>query len=269
MRSTALSAWFESNAAALSQQPVDSSLIVQIVSTALGSTVNLLTTTVLTLLIFFFMLAAAVSLSGRSASGEFTDHPALARITGLTENVRRYLVITTVVNLLVGAADMVFLLILGVDFALLWGIASWLLGYIPAIGFWLALIPPAVLAWAESGPLTALWVVLGYWLINGSVENLLKPRMLGQGLRISPVVVFVSLFVWGWLLGAIGALLAIPLTLLILIILESFESTRWLVVLLQPADQEEAEKGEARRRLRQTWERAKGVVSGDNSSADI
>jgi predicted PurR-regulated permease PerM len=239
-------------------------MIVNLAGSILGAVVNVLVASVLTLLIFFYMVGAAVSFSGQPADAVPVTHPALTRISDLTFEVRRYVTITTTVNFLVGLGDALLLWALGVDFALLWGILSWILGYIPSIGFWLALIPPAILGWAESGPRTALIVFLGYWLINGTVENLVKPKLMGEGLRISPVIVVVSLFVWGWLLGAVGALLAIPLTLLVLKVLEGFESTRWLIALLRPAaTTAEAEKGEARRRLARMWERVKETTRND------
>jgi predicted PurR-regulated permease PerM len=242
---------------------IDSSLIVQAGGAVAGASVSLLISTALTLLIVFYMVAAATSFSRRSDGTAPTSHPALSRIADLTVEVRRYVTITTTVNMLVGLGDALLLWVLGVDFALLWGILSWILGYIPSVGFWLALIPPLILGLAESGYQTAIFVLLGYWLINGSVENLLKPRLMGESLRISPVIVIVSLFVWGWLLGAIGALLAIPLTLLVLKFLEGFESTRWLIILLRPTtDVEEDEKGKAQRRLTQVWERVKGATQG-------
>jgi predicted PurR-regulated permease PerM len=142
-----------------------------------------------------------------------------------------------------------------VDFALLWGILAWFLGYIPSIGFWLALIPPVILAWAQYGVTTALIVFAGYVLINGSVQNILQPRMMGERLQISPVVVFVSLFVWGWLLGGIGAILAVPLTMMILIVLDSFDGTRWLVVLVRfSPGHTEGERREALGRVQGMWD---------------
>ena len=104
-------------------------------------------------------------------------------------------------------------------------------------------------------------------LINGTVENLVKPRMLGRELKISPAVVVIALFVWGWLLGAVGAILSTPLTLLILSILEGFDSSRWITVLLRTAGTGEvantAEQQAAFGRVRGLWDRGVAVVRGD------
>ena len=138
--------------------------------------------------------------------------------------------ILTGINFLVGLGDAVFLMFLGVDYALLWGLLAWFMGYIPSIGFMIALVPPVLMAYVQYGLQTALVVLVGYILINGGVQNFIQPKLMGQGLRISPVVVFVGLFVWGFLLGGIGAIVAVPLTLLVLIIMENFEGTRTVAV---------------------------------------
>ena len=147
-------------------------------------------------------------------------------MTALTEDVRKYMTVLTGINFLVGMGDTVFLMILGVDYALLWGLLAWFMGYIPSIGFIIALIPPVLMAYAQYGLQTALVVLVGYILINGGVQNFIQPKVMGQRLKISPVVVFVGLFIWGYLLGGIGAILAVPMTLLVLIIMENFEGTR-------------------------------------------
>lgn len=185
----------------------------------------------ITLLIFVFMVGAALSMRGGSMEGVNFDAPMFRSLTVLTGDVRKYMVLTTGINFVVGLGNTFLLLVLGVPYAVLWGVLAWIMGYIPAVGFWIALIPPVILAFGQQGPTVALIVFIGYVLINGSVENIIKPRIFGQGLRISPLVVFVSLFVWSWLLGGIGAILAIPLTLLVVSVLENFEVTRWMAAL--------------------------------------
>ena len=135
-----------------------------------------------------------------------------------------------------------FSCILGVDYAVLWGLLAWFMGYIPSIGFIIALIPPVLMAYAQYGLETALIVLVGYILINGGVQNFIQPKLMGQRLKISPVVVFVGLFIWGYLLGGIGALLAVPLTLLVLIIMENFEGTRPLAILMRYTGEEKEEE---------------------------
>jgi predicted PurR-regulated permease PerM len=218
----------------------------------------------LVMLIFAFMLSSALALPSSARLGLRTDHPLVQQASALTTDVRRYITLTTVLNFLVGLGNTIFLFIMGIDLALLWGLLSALLGYIPAIGFWLAMLPPLALAFISDGPLAALVVLIGYAVINGTVENLVKPRMLGNQLKISPAVVVISLFVWGWLLGAVGAILSTPLTLLILSIMQGFDSTRWVAILLRTAGTGAAtdsdEKQLAFRRMRGLWDRAVTAV---------
>jgi AI-2 transport protein TqsA len=211
------------------------------------------------LLIFFFMISAAISLPGAARLGLDARAPIISRISTLTGDVRHYMTILTGINFLVGAGNTVFLWIVGVDFALLWGLLAWFMGYIPSIGFWFALIPPVLLAYAEFGLQTALIVFIGYVVINGGVQNFVQPKVMGQGLRINPLVVFVGLFVWGYLLGGIGALLAVPLTLLVLTVMENFEGTRMIAILLRyTGEAKKEEKQQAMTHFKGLWEKTKG-----------
>jgi predicted PurR-regulated permease PerM len=140
------------------------------------------------LFIFFFMIRAAISLPRAVRLGLDPRAPIISRISTLTEDVRHYLTILTGINFLVGMGNTIFLLILGVDYALLWGLLAWFMGYIPSIGFIIALIPPVILAYAQYGLQTALVVLIGYVVINGGVQNFIQPKVMGQGLKISPVV---------------------------------------------------------------------------------
>ena len=220
----------------------------------------------LVMLIFAFMLSSALALPSSARLGLRADHPLIQQAASLTADVRRYITLTTAINFLIGLINTIFLFVMGIELALLWGLLSAFMGYIPAIGFWIAMIPPLVLAFLQEGPMAALAVLIGYTLINGTVENLVKPRMLGQQLKISPAVVVISLFVWGWLLGAVGAILSTPLTLLILSVLEGFDNTRWITVLLRTAGTGETGNPEERQaavgQIRNLWGKAVTAVRG-------
>jgi predicted PurR-regulated permease PerM len=235
----------------------------------LGAVVSSLIQVFITMLIFVFMLSAAISLPSRTHEESFEASAGfMESFRTFTSDVSQYVTVTTVINFLVGLGDAVFLMILGVDFALLWGVLAWFLGYIPTVGFWLALIPPTLLAWAEHGTSTALIVFLGFVLINGSVQNFLQPKMMGDNLNISPIIVFLSLFIWGWLLGALGAILAVPMTLLVLVILERFESTRGFVLLIRPKPGGEEETLRAREELGGWLNRLKSTVGLGGGKSD-
>ena len=231
----------------------------------IASVLDMLVQFGIALAIFFFMISAAMSLPSAVRLGLDPRAQIIGKVTKLTEDVRHYLTILTGINLLVGLGDTLFLMYLGVDFAVLWGLLAWFMGYIPSIGFMIALVPPMLMAYAQYGLNTALVVLVGYILINGGVQNFIQPKIMGQGLRINPVVVFVGLFIWGYLLGGIGALLAVPLTLLVLTIMENFEGSRMLAILMRytSGDEKEEDKEEhqkAVKHVQSLWEKTKNVI---------
>jgi predicted PurR-regulated permease PerM len=226
-----------------SSEPSELSLqISEIVQGAIRGIINMLVQFGLALVIFIFMIGAVLSWPKPSRLGFDLNSPSIGRVTALTDDIRKYMTILTGVNFLVGLGNTIFLLILGVDFAVLWGLLAWFMGYIPSIGFIIALIPPVLLAYAQYGLETALIVLVGYILINGGVQNFIQPKIMGQGLKIAPVVVFVGLFVWGFLLGGIGAILAVPLTALVLIIIENIEGTHPLAMLMRYTGKDDEEE---------------------------
>ena len=197
--------------------------ISQIIQGALRGIINMLVQFGLALVIFIFMISAVISWPTPSRLGFDPNSPSIGKVSALTDDVRKYMTILTLVNFLVGLGNTIFLMILGVDFAVLWGLLAWFMGYIPSIGFIIALIPPVLLAYAQYGLETAMIVLVGYVLINGGIQNFIQPKIMGQGLKIAPVIVFIGLFVWGFFLGGIGAILAVPLTALVLVIIENIE----------------------------------------------
>lgn len=219
---------------------------------AIAIVVELLVQFVMALFIFFFMISAAITLPSATRLGLDPDAPVISRISTLTGDIRHYMSILTGINFLVGLGDTVFLMIIGVDYALLWGLLAWFMGYIPSIGFIIALIPPVIMAYAQYGLDTAVVVLIGYVVINGGVQNFIQPKLMGQGLKINPLVVFVGLFVWGFLLGGIGAILAVPLTVLVLTLMENFDATRMPAVLMRYTGEEKKEERQ------QALEQAKG-----------
>jgi predicted PurR-regulated permease PerM len=250
---------------------------VEVVTTSVGpimqgllaSVLDLLVVFGLALVIFFFMISAAMSLPTPARMGLDPTNPAIGRVASLTEDVRKYMTVLTGINFLVGLGDAVFLWFMGVDYALLWGMLAWFMGYIPSIGFIIALIPPVLMAYAMYGLNTALIVLVGYILINGGVQNFIQPKIMGESLKISPVVVFVGLFIWGYLLGGIGAILAVPMTLMVLIIMENFEGTRPLAILMRytgdkKEDKEEEELKEAKQHVKGLWGKVKDTFVSDH-----
>ena len=218
---------------ASSLQGIDFSPLLKYVGTLFGGLFGFFSSLLIMLMVFFFLLLATPGLTSKMNTDFTASSPTLARFRGLANDLREYVGITTWINFLVGAVNTVFLLILGVDFAILWGFLSFLLGYIPSVGFFLALIPPAALAFLEFGTTKALIVVIGFVVINGGVQNFIQPKLMGAGLNLSALVVVLSLFFWGWVLGPMGALLAVPLTMIVKdVVLDAYDDTRGLADLM-------------------------------------
>jgi predicted PurR-regulated permease PerM len=253
---------------------------IQQITVSMGPVLQGLLTTIMDLLvqfglalvIFFFMISAALSLPAPSRLGLDPNLPIISRVATLTEDVRKYMTVLTGVNFLVALGNTVFLLFLGIDYAALWGMLAWFMGYIPNVGFMIALIPPVLMAYAQYGLQKALVVLIGYILINGGVQNFYQPKVMGDRLKISPVVVFVSLFIWGYLLGGIGAILAVPLTLLLLITMEYFEGTRPLAILMRYTgsleEGQEGERQEALQSVKGLWGRVKSTIRNDDGKGN-
>ena len=245
----------EDTETATTTQPTEVTVQVsEVAQGVLGGVIDMLVQFGWALAIFFFMISAALALPAPSRLGLDPNNPTMGRVTHLTEDVRKYMTVLTGINFLVGLGDTVFLMFMGVDYAVLWGLLAWFMGYIPSIGFIIALIPPVLMAYAQYGLQTALIVLVGYIVINGGVQNFIQPKMMGKSLRISPVVVFVGLFIWGFLLGGIGALLAVPMTLLVLIIMENFEGTRSMAILMRyTGEEKEEERKQAAKHVKGLW----------------
>ena len=143
----------------------------------------------------------------------------------ITDIVRGYLAIKTLTSLATGVLVGLFLSVLSVDFALLWGLLAFLLNYIPSIGSFIASVPAVLLTLIQNGLGPALTVAAGYLLINLAIGNGIEPRILGEGLGLSTLVVLLSVILWGWLLGPVGMLISVPLTTTVKIALESKKST--------------------------------------------
>ena len=186
----------------------------------------------LILMIMLFLLGEGPAMMNRLRSSVSSDNPQVARLTTVGQDVVRQFGLRAVVNLVTGAGVTILLLVLGVDLALLWGILTFFLSFIPYVGLVLAVAPAVVLALAEFGVTRAALVIAGVVVINILAENVLSPMMMGRGLNISPTIVFLSFIFWAWLLGGPGAFLALPITLFLAVMFGTFPETRWLAGLI-------------------------------------
>jgi predicted PurR-regulated permease PerM len=184
-------------------------------------------------LIVVFLLVDAFGFAEKLSSEIQKGNDYIQRVARFGSDIRQYVYITTVVGLVTGIFDTIFFLLLGVDFAILWGILAFLLSYIPTLGFWIAAIPPTLLTWLEFGWPRALVVFLGIVIINGFAENVVKPKYMGKGLNLSPFVVVFSVVFWTAILGPLGAILSIPMTLIFKeLIFEADSQNSWIGTLM-------------------------------------
>ena len=179
-----------------------------------------------------FMLFEAANLPKKLHLALDDPQMRMQQIDRFLTSVNNYLAIKTVVSILTGVSVSLMLWIIGLDFFLLWGVLAFLLNYIPNIGSIIAAVPAMSLAVLQLGPAAAGGIGLGYMVINTVMGNVIEPRYMGKGLGLSTLVVFLSLIFWGWLLGTVGMLLSVPLTMIIKIGLESSEEGKWLAVML-------------------------------------
>jgi predicted PurR-regulated permease PerM len=154
------------------------------------------------------------------------------QFTKFADDMKRYMVIKTLISLATGILIAFWLYILDVDYPILWGFIAFLLNYIPNIGSIVAAIPAVILAFIQYGIGSAIMVTAGYIVVNFIIGNVIEPRLMGRKLGLSTLVVFLSLIFWGALLGLVGAILSVPLTMTLKFAFESGESTKWIAVLL-------------------------------------
>ncbi|WP_279583320.1 AI-2E family transporter [Fodinicola feengrottensis] len=165
-------------------------------------------------LLFFVSLETSTVDARRIAIA--VDRPLIAEaVAGFLRDTRRYLVVNTICGLAVAALDTIALMVLGIPLPWLWGVVAFLTNYIPNIGPFLGIVPPALLALLSGGWQLMVIVIAVYLVINFVVQTVIQPRVVGDTIGLSPIVTFLSFVLWGWILGPIGAILAVPMTLLV------------------------------------------------------
>jgi predicted PurR-regulated permease PerM len=154
------------------------------------------------------------------------------QFTKFVDDIRRFMIIKTIISLIAGTVIGLWLFILGVDFPILWGFIAFLLHFVPNVGQIIAAIPAVLLALIQLGLGPAALAAAGYLVVGFTLGNAVEPRLMGRKLGLSTLVVFLSLMFWGGLLGPIGVILCVPLTMTMKFAFESNKSTRWIAVLL-------------------------------------
>lgn len=211
----------------------DPQTVVRLAESLVGGLTGVLSNTIFLLAVVLFMCMDTVQFPARLGATAAQRPQVVGALRSFAQGTRRYLVVSTVFGLIVAAFDTVLLWALGVPLPLLWGLLSFITNYIPNVGFVIGLVPPALLGLLQGGPELMFTVIALYCAVNFVIQSVIQPKIVGDAVGLSATVSFLSLVFWTWVLGALGALLAIPLTLLTKGLLVDVDpSTRWLNTLL-------------------------------------
>ncbi|WP_245672926.1 AI-2E family transporter [Aldersonia kunmingensis] len=191
-------------------------------------------------------------------------------LTSFAHGTRKYLVVTTIFGLIVAVFDTAALWALGIPLPVLWGLVSFVTNYIPNIGFVIGLIPPALLALLEGGPMLMLWVIVVYSTINVIIQSIIQPKFVGDAVGLSVTLTFLSMIIWTWILGPVGAILAIPLSLLTKALLVDIDpSTRWADILVTSKVETDEPKPSRRSRFVRKRSKQPAEPAGDGAKKSV
>jgi len=211
---------------------IDASRVMRLAAAMFNSFGSVLTNAFLIFLTVVFILfeTASIAVKVRAVADDPDD--TLARLQTVTDSVKRYLAMKTLTSLATGIVIGISLAILGVDNAVLWGLLAFMLNYVPNIGSIIAAVPAVLFALVQLGVGGALATAVIFLVVNIVIGSVVEPRLMGRGLGLSTLVVFLSLVFWGWVLGPVGMFLSVPLTMAVKIALANHEGTRWVSVFL-------------------------------------
>ena len=211
---------------------IDPGWAMGLAATILNGLRDVLTNTFLILFTMVFMLleASSVEIKVRAAFGRGGESFQRPRI--FLVNLGRYLGIKTLVSIVTGLVVGIMTWAIGLDFPLLWAMLAFLLNYVPTIGSIIAAVPAVLMALVQLGYGEAVTTAIGFLAVNTVFGNMIEPRLMGYGVGLSPLVVFIGLVFWGWVFGPVGMLLSVPLTMTLKLALESDERSRWIAILI-------------------------------------
>ncbi len=232
--------WLEERGISLTdtvRDVIDPAAAVGLVSAILRGFGGVLTNSFLIILTVIFILIEAagftqkfLALHGKDSDADPSDDKVFSEV--FVEKVRNYMSMKTIISMITGVVIGTALWIIGVDFPILWGVLAFMLNFIPTIGSIIAAVPAVMLTIVQLGLPHALLVAAVYLAVNIIVGSVIEPRYMGKGLGLSTLVVFLSLVFWGWILGPVGMLLSVPLTITVKLALDSKPETEWLGHLL-------------------------------------
>ncbi len=203
----------------------------------LGEIGSLMGNLFLIIFVLIFVLLETNSFSIKMNAIIDTSDGAVSYFSRIGDSIRQYLGLMTIISLLTGGLVWLALVIIGVKYAILWAFLVFLLNFIPNIGSIVAGVPAILFAAVQLGFGGAMWTLGSYLAINMIVGNVIQPQIMGKGLGLSTLIVFISLIFWGFIFGTVGMFLSVPLTMIVKIILEQNESTKWIAILLGTTDE--------------------------------
>lgn len=206
--------------------------VMDLTASLLSSLGSALSNVFLILFTVLFILLEASSFPVKLRSILEQPQAVFPGVTRFVGEIKRYMVIKTLINLVAGVLTTLWLVILGVDFPVLWGFLAFMFHFVPNVGSIVAAVPAMALALVQYGPGGAALTAAGYIAIGAIVGNVIEPRIMGRRMGLSTLVVFLSLVFWGTLLGVVGALLCVPLTMTLKLACASRPDTQWIAVLL-------------------------------------
>ncbi len=201
-------------------------------ASAVNELFNMMGNTFLVFLIILFILMESGSFSLKAIAISSGGVTSISYFSIIVQNIRHYLWIKTLISLLTGFLIYIGLVIIGVDYPVMWAIIAFLLNYIPNIGSIIAAIPAVLFALVQLDLYASIWTLIVFLLVNNILGNFIEPRVMGKGIGLSTMVVFLSLLFWGFIFGTVGMFLSVPITVAFKIILQNNKKTRWLALLL-------------------------------------
>ncbi len=222
----------------------DPGTAMHLVNSIFGSLRQLFSYTFLITLTVIFMMLEASVFSDKILLIRDDTGKTMKKITGFLENTQRYMAIKALTSLITGILVTISMALVGVDYAVLWGFLAFVLNFIPNIGSIIAGVLAVLMTLIQLGVGPAVTVAVIFLAINILIGNALEPRIMGRGVGLSTLVVFLSLVFWGWMFGPIGMLLSVPLTMLVKFAAEASEDTRWFAILLSSSTDEYVEQSD-------------------------
>lgn len=204
----------ETQAMSQLQSQLNPSRVVGLATQTLSGLTGALTLLLVVVTIVFVVLIDSMQVGLRLQVASRTHADVAAALIGFARGVRRYWIVSSIFGAIVAVLDVLALVWLGVPLAVVWGLLSFLTNYIPNIGFVIGIVPPTLMALLANGPQSALLVVIAYCVINFVIQSIIQPKFLGDAVGVTATVSLLSLLFWAWVLGPLGALIALPATLL-------------------------------------------------------